>query len=464
MPLRYALLTIGRTRSVLGLTGMAALLALAGGFFLLRGADDTEGKNLILVSWSGATAALVLLVSTIGLCMSCATGTKSVACKILATTIYLIMGSLLVQWTRPYPGLLFLVAVACLAMPALRLARIVDWRSVIGRQLIPHTVSRGQVFSFLFWRAIHSTIRDRSTAKQKREDLTPTGLSGDSVPVPQTLHELQLICQKPQWREQGSLLARRFARPAALYITWLVSELPISANAVTGCTLVVGWTAAAFMALPGFFGIGVATLWLWYLLDHVDGQLARLHSSQSVTGVYFDFMMHHLVHPAVAFAIGYGLASSTNCLPWTLAGASFALGTIALSLSNDCRYKAFYAVASRASQPAHPLPDPGAGKEGSKFSESSLGACTPSESPTRLLRLPKSIHACLLRLCEIPNIILALTVLAACSMFDTRLGFRVTEAYVMLMAVIAPLLAVLRLFKQVWRRLPDREIINASLK
>jgi CDP-alcohol phosphatidyltransferase len=178
--------------------------------------------------------------------------------------------------------------------------------------------------------------------------------------VPQTLHELQLICQKPQWREQGSLLARLFARPAALYITWLVSELPISANAVTGCTLVVGWTAAAFMALPGFFGIGVATLWLWYLLDHVDGQLARLHSSQSVTGVYFDFMMHHLVHPAVAFAIGYGLASSTNCLPWTLAGASFALGTIALSLSNDCRYKAFYAVASRASQPAHPLPDPGA--------------------------------------------------------------------------------------------------------
>src|SRR5262245_57744010 len=285
------------------------------------------------------------------------------------------------------------------------------------------------------------------------------------IPVPQTLHDLQLICQKPRWREQGSLLARRFARPAALYVTWLVSELPISANVVTGCTLVVGWTAAAFVALPGFFSIGVATLWLWYLLDHVDGQLARLHRSQSVTGVYFDFMMHHLVHPAVAFAIGYGLASSTNCLPWTLAGASFALGTIALSLSNDCRYKAFYAVASRANQLANAaLPDVDAVRAGCKFSvqpigiEPSLSACRgPTEPTTWLARLPKVIHASLLGLCEIPNIILALTVLAAFFMFDATWGFRVTEGYLLLMALIAPFLAVLRLVKQVWRRLPDRD-------
>src|SRR5437867_6805094 len=102
-----------------------------------------------------------------------------------------------------------------------------------------------------------------------------------------TLRELETICQKPDWRERGSLLARRFARPAALYVTWLVCRWPISANVVTGVTLIVGWAAAAFLATPGFFVPGVATLWIWYLLDHVDGQVARLRQSQSVTGVYF---------------------------------------------------------------------------------------------------------------------------------------------------------------------------------
>src|SRR5262245_31082145 len=149
-----------------------------------------------------------------------------------------------------------------------------------------------------------------------------------------TLHELEVRCQKPHWRERGSLLARRFARPTALYVTWVLCRLPISANVVTVLALLVGWSAALLLAMPGTatFDLGVAVLWIWYLLDHVDGQVARLRGSQSVTGVYFDFMMHHLVHPPVAFGLGYGLARGTGDIDWTLAGAGFAFGIMALSL------------------------------------------------------------------------------------------------------------------------------------
>jgi hypothetical protein len=266
-----------------------------------------------------------------------------------------------------------------------------------------------------------------------------------------TFRELETTCQKVDWRVRGSLLARRVARPAALYVTWLLCRWPISANAVTGVTLIVGWAAAAILAMPGCFLSGVAALWLWYLLDHVDGQLARLRRTQSVTGVYFDYMMHHLVHPAIAFALGYGMACSTDDLRWSLAGASFAWGTMALSLTNDCRYKAFFAASS-------------ASDGNGEFSSIGRVEIRANDIPDSSHARPKMIldrlhaaHRLLLRMCEIPNIIISLSFLAMFHLGHARFGGTAMRCYVLLMAVLAPTLAVLRLAKQVWNRLPDHD-------
>jgi phosphatidylglycerophosphate synthase len=210
--------------------------------------------------------------------------------------------------------------------------------------------------------------------------------------------------------------------------------------------------------MPGCFPLGVATLWLWYLLDHVDGQLARLHNTQSVTGIYFDFMMHHLVHPAVAFAIGYGIASQTQYLPWTLGGAAFAFGLSTLSISNDCRYKAYFSNASRGLA----MPLVAAQARGASRSPAATGGPS-NETRSKRGRLSaglKVLHATMLRLCEIPNIIVSLSILGTVAVWNPGLGNAVIQGYVLGMAVVAPTLGLMRLGKQVWYRLPDHEYIS----
>ena len=277
-----------------------------------------------------------------------------------------------------------------------------------------------------------------------------------------SLQELESVCQKPRWREVGSWLARRVARPAALYVTWFVVRVPLSANAVTAFTLVVGLTAAMLIGLGqrSLFLAGAAVLNFWYLLDHVDGQVARFHRRESVTGVYFDFMMHHVVHAAVAFSLGYGLARQSGELAWSLAGAALALGVTALSLANDCRYKAFYS----AEQKGGGRRAEGGGPEGfsDAFGQSFSAAATASRRPTVEARTPahRALRSAIRvgqKLCEMPNVIIAMTVLAGVVALHPRLGFQIVQGYLLLMSILAPVLAVARVAKQVWLCQPDTD-------
>ena len=244
------------------------------------------------------------------------------------------------------------------------------------------------------------------------------------------------------------MLARRFARPLALYVTWLIVRLPMSANVVTAATLVAGLIAAALLGVGSTtsFVAGAIVLQLWYVLDHVDGQVARFRRSESVTGVYFDFMMHHIVHPAVAFAIGFGIAAQTGELSWTLAGAAFAIGLATLSLSNDCRYKAFFAESKRGEWRRAEGAGPNAGK-----------ACEQSRRRFAVRLMQKS--------CEIPNIVIAVTLVAMSMLWNAAAGGLVIQIYLAIMAMIAPLLGLARLARQVWQKSIDvefREFFDTS--
>jgi hypothetical protein len=159
-----------------------------------------------------------------------------------------------------------------------------------------------------------------------------------------TLAELRRVVQKGRHREIGNWLARRVARPTAVYGTWLAVRLGLSAHQVTLAALAAGLGGA--MALgsgsrPGFvLGAALADLGFW--LDRVDGQVARWRGTASLDGVYFDYIMHHLVNLALGLALGYGLCVRTGDPAWALAGFATATGWALLSLHNDCRYKAFF--------------------------------------------------------------------------------------------------------------------------
>lgn len=165
-----------------------------------------------------------------------------------------------------------------------------------------------------------------------------------------TLAALHARVQKKRHREIGNVLARRWARPTAVWGTWLAVRLGLSAHLVTllalGTSLVSAFTIG--WGTPTSFIVGVVLAFLAFWLDHVDGQVARWRRTASLDGVYLDYLMHHSIALTQGFALGYGLTNRTDDPRWTLAGFSIACGWALLSLQNDCRYKAFFQELKRS--------------------------------------------------------------------------------------------------------------------
>lgn len=158
-----------------------------------------------------------------------------------------------------------------------------------------------------------------------------------------TLRELETRCQKLDHRRLGNWMARRVTRPLALRVTWLLLPTGLTAHRATLAALLAGIAAAATLATGTGVGwlAGALLLQLWYLLDHVDGQLARYRGSASLDGVQIDYLMHHTVNLATPLGIGYGLSrAAANDWP-LLAGVAMGAGLLWIGLVHDTRYKAF---------------------------------------------------------------------------------------------------------------------------
>src|SRR5271168_651621 len=143
-----------------------------------------------------------------------------------------------------------------------------------------------------------------------------------------TLAELRGCVQKERHREIGNWLARKVARPTAVYGCWLAIRLGLSAHQVTLIALSC-WLFASGAIGTGnrvLFVIGVSLAQLGFWLDHVDGQVARWRGTSSLDGVYLDYLMHHAANLALGFALGYGLAARSGDTRWTIAGFAIAVG------------------------------------------------------------------------------------------------------------------------------------------
>jgi hypothetical protein len=198
-----------------------------------------------------------------------------------------------------------------------------------------------------------------TSAEVKRDDGGPSS-SNPKSQIPNLksripLKQLERVCQKPDHRRIGNWMARRISRPMALRITWLVAPWGVTANAATLAAWGCGLAAAGALAwgTVGAWIVGAALLQLWYLLDHVDGQLARLRGTASLDGVQLDYLMHHTVNLLVPLGIGFGLfVASSQSEPGRVvpilanlklaAGLVWGVALLLITLQHDARYKAFY--------------------------------------------------------------------------------------------------------------------------
>ncbi len=160
----------------------------------------------------------------------------------------------------------------------------------------------------------------------------------------ESLRELSRLCQKPRYKQVGNWMVRNILRDAALPITWLLLHTPVTANQVTFFSLCIGLAGIFLLALKPacFFLIGMLLLQFWYLLDHVDGQIARYRKTSSLTGRFFDFVMHHILHGVFFFGVGcyvYFLSGHFIAAIW---GFVTAFCMVLFNLLQDTQYKTFF--------------------------------------------------------------------------------------------------------------------------
>jgi len=259
-----------------------------------------------------------------------------------------------------------------------------------------------------------------------------------------TLAALRSTVQKERYREIGNWLARRIARPTAVYGTWLAIRLGLSAHHVTLLALAASAAATlAFMTgvIPGFVA-GVALAHLAFWLDHVDGQVARWRGTACLDGVYFDYLMHHAASLGMGFGLGYGLAARTGDPRWSAAGFAIALGWTLLGLHNDCRYKAFFQRLKRETGSFR--------VDGASGGRPSPPACWPRRGMAALT-WPAY------KACEPHVVLIGLTALAVLALGAPPLWLMLWRGGVRIMAVLAPALAFGRAARTVTRQTVSEE-------
>src|SRR4051812_31741117 len=128
---------------------------------------------------------------------------------------------------------------------------------------------------------------------------------------------------------------RFVARPAAAVLLVPLQRSRVTPNQITFSSLFVFAAGAVLLALmPGRMGLAAAVLVieLSYVLDCVDGQLARLRGTSTPVGAHLDFLMDELKAFLLVAAVGVRLWLPAHDQRWLLE-AVIGLGAVASRVS-----------------------------------------------------------------------------------------------------------------------------------
>lgn len=110
--------------------------------------------------------------------------------------------------------------------------------------------------------------------------------------IMESIKDLRKICQFSRTTQyyRDPWISRNFYRKISIYLTLLLLKTKASANLVTFCGFIIGMLGISFYlsSKPTFWIIGTFIFFLFMIMDHVDGEIARYKKSSSARGRYLD--------------------------------------------------------------------------------------------------------------------------------------------------------------------------------
>lgn len=161
---------------------------------------------------------------------------------------------------------------------------------------------------------------------------------------PSSIAELRAVAQPPEVRGRRNAehwTASLYLRNLSPYLTWALLKTSISANGVTGLMILVGWSTAAALLIPGIGGAALALILgqLQMLVDCCDGEVARWRGTSSPAGVFLDKVGHYTTEALIPIALGFRAAGWPFDAPadylWTTLGTLLALLIVLNKALND---------------------------------------------------------------------------------------------------------------------------------
>ncbi|MET0590418.1 MAG: CDP-alcohol phosphatidyltransferase family protein [Naasia sp.] len=161
---------------------------------------------------------------------------------------------------------------------------------------------------------------------------------------PASITELREVTQPPEVRLRANAehwTASLYLRDLSPYVTWLLLRTSITANGVTGLMILVGWSTALALLVPGIGGALLALVLgqLQMLVDCCDGEVARWRGTSSPAGVFLDKVGHYSTEALIPVVLGVRAAGFPFETPedflWTTLGFALALVIVLNKALND---------------------------------------------------------------------------------------------------------------------------------
>lgn len=128
------------------------------------------------------------------------------------------------------------------------------------------------------------------------------------------IKELRAICQEPVRQAEQGVFTNALYRGASIYVTKLFLQINITANQCTLLFTLLGVVGGVTLAIGTYWTNVIAALLfqISYLLDFVDGEIARYRRTSSRKGLFLDLIGHHFIDGALFAGLSFSAYASTH--------------------------------------------------------------------------------------------------------------------------------------------------------